>query len=61
VRVPPIRAKSKQKSGSLAYTGLLGWWGLLSLLLYAPRATYHNWRAINAALAKLPYDRRPPG
>lgn len=36
----------KQTSGSLAYTGLLGWWGLLSVLLYAPRATYHNWRAV---------------
>ena len=36
----------KQTSGSLAYTGLLGWWGLLSVLLYAPRATYNNWRAV---------------
>ena len=36
----------KQTAGSLAYTGALGWWGLLSVLLYAPRATYHNWRAV---------------
>jgi hypothetical protein len=36
----------KQTAGSLAYTGLLGWWGFLSFLIYAPRATYHNWRAV---------------
>lgn len=36
----------KQTAGSLAYTGLMGWWGLLSVLVYAPRATYHNWRAV---------------
>jgi hypothetical protein len=36
----------KQTAGSLAYTGLLGWWGFLSFLVYAPRATYHNWRSV---------------
>jgi hypothetical protein len=36
----------KQTAVSLAYTGLMGWWGFLSFLLYAPRATYHNWRSV---------------
>jgi RNA polymerase subunit RPABC4/transcription elongation factor Spt4 len=36
----------KTAARSLAYTGLLGWWGFLSFLVYAPRATYHNWRAV---------------
>ncbi len=31
---------------NLAFTGVLGWWSLPSLFFYAPRATYHNWRAI---------------
>lgn len=31
---------------NLAFTGVLGWWSLPSLFLYAPRATYHNWRAV---------------
>ena len=31
---------------NMAITGLFGWWGLLSALIYAPRATYTNWRAI---------------
>ena len=36
----------RQTAGSLAFTGLLGWWGIFSLIFYAPRATYHNWRAV---------------
>jgi hypothetical protein len=36
----------KQTAASLAFTGLLGWWGLISALVWAPRATYHNWRAV---------------
>jgi hypothetical protein len=31
---------------SLVYTGLLGWWGLISALILAPRATYVNWRSV---------------
>ena len=31
---------------SLVYTGLLGWWGLISFLFLAPRATYTNWRSV---------------
>lgn len=37
---------ARQTAASLAFTGLLGWWGFLSALLWAPRATYHNWRAV---------------
>lgn len=36
----------KQTAASLAFTGLLGWWGLISAFVWAPRATYHNWRAV---------------
>lgn len=36
----------RQTAANLAWTGLLGWWGFLSFLIYAPRATYYNWRAI---------------
>lgn len=31
---------------SLAYTGLLGWWGFFGAFFWTPRATYHNWRAV---------------
>lgn len=34
---------------NLAFTGVLGWWAISSLLFYAPRATYQNWRAVWAA------------
>lgn len=36
----------RQTAASLAFTGLLGWWGLISAFVWAPRATYHNWRAV---------------
>jgi hypothetical protein len=31
---------------SLAYTGLVGWWGFFGAFYWAPRATYENWRAV---------------
>ena len=33
-------------SGSLLFTGLLGWWAIQSFFFYAPRATIANWRAM---------------
>ena len=36
----------KQASASLAFTGLLGWWGVISAFVWAPRATFYNWRAV---------------
>jgi hypothetical protein len=37
---------------SLAYTGVFGWWGLISFLFFAPRATYVNWRSVWRAPGK---------
>ncbi len=36
----------KKTAMSLAYTGLIGWWGFLGAFYWAPRATYENWRAV---------------
>lgn len=69
------RCAQKQAAGNLAFTGLLGWWGFLSVIFWAPRATYHNWRAVwrpprrplawgavdAAALAEELRARREPG
>jgi hypothetical protein len=40
------RCARKKTAVSLAYTGLLGWWGVFGLFFWAPRATYQNWRAV---------------
>jgi hypothetical protein len=36
----------KRTALSLAYTGLVGWWGFFGAFYWAPRATYENWRAV---------------
>ena len=40
------RCARRETIRSLTYTGLLGWWGLISLFLWAPRATITNWRSV---------------
>lgn len=35
----------RRTAAALVYTGLLGWWGVLSFLFRAPRATFYNWLA----------------
>lgn len=40
------RCARKETIRSLTYTGLLGWWGLISFFLWAPRATITNWRSV---------------
>lgn len=41
-----VECARRKTASNLAFTGVLGWWSLPSLFFYAPRATYHNWRAI---------------
>ena len=36
----------KHVAASLAYTGLVGWWGFFGAFFWTPRATYWNWRAV---------------
>ena len=36
----------KRTATSLAYTGVVGWWGFFGAFYWAPRATYENWRAV---------------
>ena len=40
------RCARTKTAASLAYTGLVGWWGVFGAFFWAPRATYHNWRAV---------------
>lgn len=40
------RCARRETIRSLTYTGLLGWWGLISFFLWAPRATITNWRSV---------------
>jgi hypothetical protein len=40
------RCVRRKTAMSLTYTGLLGWWGFFGAFFWAPRATYHNWRAV---------------
>jgi DnaJ-like protein len=35
----------RETTASLLVTSLLGWWSILGFLFFAPRATFHNWRA----------------
>lgn len=42
----------KRIAASLAYTGLCGWFGFFGAFFWAPRATYHNWRAVWSAPRK---------
>jgi len=46
------RCARKRTAASLAYTGLFGWWGFPGAFFWAPRATYHNWRAVWSAPRK---------
>jgi hypothetical protein len=40
------RCTPRKTAMSLAYTGLVGWWGFFGAFYWAPRATYENWRAV---------------
>jgi hypothetical protein len=40
------RCAPRKTAMSLAYTGLVGWWGFFGAFYWAPRATYDNWRAV---------------
>jgi hypothetical protein len=38
--------RPRKTAMSLAYTGLVGWWGFFGAFYWAPRATFENWRAV---------------